>query len=127
MSGGHWDYRNDNLARDIFGWHLNLDYGEQGFAERRKAMRLNPLEDKEISGLVWDVFCLLHSYDWYASGDTSEETYRQDVEFFKNRWLKPSRKNVLRGVVEDCCEDLKEELFRMIGEGTDKDETGVHQ
>ena len=127
MSGGHWDYRNDYVARDIFGWNLNLDYGEQGFAEWKKAMRLNPLEDREISALVWDVFCLLHSYDWYVSGDTSEETYRQDVAFFKNRWLKPSRRNVLRSVVETCCEDLKEELLQMIGEETEDDETGVHQ
>ena len=71
------------------------------------------------------VFCIPTTGN--ASGDTSEEDYRRDVEFFKNRWLKPSRKNVLRGVVEECCEDLKEELLQMIGEETEDDETGVHQ
>ena len=127
MSGGHWNYRNDYLARDIFGWHLNLDYGEEGFAERRKAMRLNPLEDKEISGLVWDVFCLLHSYDWYISGDTNEDIYRADVEYFKKRWFRTSRKDILRSIVNTSCDQLKEELYKVIGERVDEDETGVHQ
>lgn len=115
MSGGHWDYRNDYLAQDIFGWSIYPDYGEAGFSQVRRAMRINPLEDKEVSALLWDIFCLLHSYDWYVSGDTGKEDYQQDLQYFKQKWFK-SRSKRLKEIVEMSCEDLKTELLQMIGE-----------
>ena len=39
--------------------------------------------DPEISALVYDLFCLLHSYDWAESGDTDMDAYQKDVEIFK--------------------------------------------
>ena len=125
MSGGHWDYRNDYLARDIFGWSIYPDYGEAGFSQVRRAMRINPLEDKEVSALLWDIFCLLHSYDWYMSGDTGEEDYQRDLQYFKQKWFK-SRSKRLKEIVEMSCDDLKAELLQMIGED-EADEAGVHQ
>ena len=44
--------------------------------------------DPEISALVYDVFCLLHSYDWAESGDTDMDAYQKDVEIFKSQWFK---------------------------------------
>ena len=35
MSGGFWDYRNDNLQSDIFGW---------GIDTTEEAMKVNPLK-----------------------------------------------------------------------------------
>ena len=74
MSGGHWDYANDTLAGEVLGYDYYFDYGLNSERHNKcfkKAVREHPLEDPEISALVFDVFCLLHSYDWAVSADTS--------------------------------------------------------
>ena len=84
MSGGKFDYSNDKAAREIFNWGADVDYGmgDSNYQRNVKSARkINPLEDKQLSELVFDVFCLLHSFDWYASGDTGGETYFSDVEY----------------------------------------------
>lgn len=115
MSGGHWTYSNDTAARDIFGWAIDVNYGEKGFKQAAIARKINPLEDKQLSELCWDLFCVLHSYDWYKSGDCCEETYRKDVEYFKNKWLKTSRKALERCEVDKAIEEAKEEVYRSLG------------
>ena len=37
MSGGHFDYSNDNLCHEIFGWEVSADYGECGFKQSKIA------------------------------------------------------------------------------------------
>ena len=75
--------------------------------------KLNPLEDKELSELVYDVFCLLHSYDWYISGDTGEEDYRNDVKYFKDKWLKRSSNYRVKDEIDKTLAEAKEELLNM--------------
>ena len=60
MSGGYFGYRDTSLKSDIFGYSDKPD---------------NVFEDREISELVWDIFDLIHDYDWYKSGDTCKENY----------------------------------------------------
>lgn len=115
MSGGRFNYSNDSACSDIFGWDINCNYGERGFSQSNKARRLDPLEDKVMSELVFDVFCVLHSYDWYASGDTGEETYRADVKRFKEKWLKPMRGERAKEIVDDELNAIREELYRAFG------------
>ena len=112
MSGGHFDYSQDRLARDMFGWDLELSYGKRGFSQVEKAGKLNPLEDRELSKLAWDLLCVIHSYDYYISGDTREEQYRQDVQHFKDKWLKPVRKETAMRLVNEECQRLKDELYK---------------
>jgi len=112
MSGGFWDYQNDAAAREIFGWHLNVDYGEDGFMQSKNARRKNPLGDKMISELVWDVFCLLHSYDWYMSGDICEETYLADAKRFKTKWLGVPLEQLVYGEIEKTLAEAKEDLIK---------------
>ena len=112
MSGGHFNYSNDNLCHDIFGWLISADYGERGFKKSSLARRLNPLEDLVISELVFDVFCLLHSFDWYKSGDTCEETYREDVTRFKNKWLPHFSEQRTKEIVDDEISNLREKLYQ---------------
>lgn len=112
MSGGHFDYENDRLCENIYGYSVFPNYGEKGFAQSKKARRINPLEDLVISELVFDVFCLLHSYDWYKSGDTCEETYRDDVKRFKKKWLTSLSQSHIKEVVNDEIFRLRDELYK---------------
>ena len=73
MSGGKFEYIDSRCKTEIFGWT----------DEPR-----NIFEDMEISELIWDVFGLIHDYDWYASGDTCEDTYLKAKELFKKKWLR---------------------------------------
>lgn len=112
MSGGHWNYDNDSAARAIFGWNMDVDYGEEGFAQSKYARRNNPLGDKMISELVWDVFCLLHSYDWYMSGDTCEETYLEDLKRFKKKWLGVPLEELVCREIDKALAEAKEDLTK---------------
>lgn len=113
MSGGYWNYQNDHTANTIFDF-MCPDYGEEGFEQSKKARRMNPLEDKVISELAWDIFCLLHSYDWYKSCDNCEETYRKDVKFFKKKWFggKGLTKPMIKKIVDEETEALREDLYK---------------
>ena len=115
MSGGHFNYSNDTLCREIFDWGVSPDYGEHGFKQSNLAGRINPLKDRIISEIVFDVFCLLHSYDWCESGDTCEETYRKDVKRFKEKWLKPMSEDRAKEIIEDEISNLREELYSAFG------------
>lgn len=115
MSGGHFNYDNDRACHEIYGWGVSADYGTRGFEQSKIARKLNPLEDLVISELVFDVFCLLHSYDWYASGDTCEETYRDDVRRFKKKWLKSLPQSYVKELVNGEVTRLKDEIFKAIG------------
>lgn len=116
MSGGRFDYRNDQLCNEIFDYTVYPEYGAAGFKQSRVARTMNPLEDKIISELVFDVFCLLHSFDYYKSGDTGEETYQEDVKRFKEKWLKPMRGKRAREIVDQEIEELRKELYKAFGE-----------
>ena len=70
------------------------------------------MNDPEMSGLVYDVFCLLHSFDWAISGDTDEDDYRRDVAAFKNRWFKKARVEQIRAMIDICTDILKEDLCK---------------
>lgn len=118
MSGGYFNYSNDHAAREIFDYDITISYDLEGLQrEAKQAAKDNPLEDHEISELVYDVFCLLHSFDWYKESDTSYETYKKDVVFFKNKWLRgDSSERMDRltaqaiGRIKDAAEKEIEEL-----------------
>lgn len=111
MSGGYFEYINDRACNEIFGWSLCPDYGDRGFAQSAAARRMNPLDDLVMSELVWDVFCVLHSFDWARSGDTGEEDYRSDVECFKKKWLKPMRGKRAKEIVDDELQTVRKKLY----------------
>lgn len=111
MSGGHFDYRNDNLCHDIFGWGISPDYGDHGFSQSKLARRVDPLDDILMSELVFDVFCVLHSYDWWQSGDTGEDTYRADVQRFKDKWLKKLPDDRIREIIDDELQAVSKRLY----------------
>ena len=93
MSGGHFEYLNDEACDIIFS-NARCDYriGDEYYKNNaEKARALDPLEDKEISELVFDVFCLLHSLDYYICGDRCENDYQKDKNIFKQKWMNQKR------------------------------------
>jgi len=99
MSGGHFDYIDSRCKSEIFGW-----------ADVPK----NVFEDREISELIWDVFDLIHEYDWYISGDTGKDDYLKAKADFKKKWLKNSGVRVRR-IVDDAIAEVKQELYETYG------------
>lgn len=102
MSGGKFDYKDEYLSHDIFGW---LEKGDKV---------PNVFEDREISELIYDVFNLIHDYDWYASYDTSKETWLKQKNAFKKKWFSNRGVRVKR-IVDDAIRDVKEELYETYG------------
>ena len=114
MSGGHFNYESDHACNEMFNWQISADYGFKKNPYYKEyteiARRINPMEDKMLSELVCDIFCLIHSLDWYKSGDTEEETYRKDVEFFKAKWFGKASANMVRDEINKQMTELKAEL-----------------
>ncbi len=120
MSGGKFNYEDLHLCSEIFGYDVDAVYciglDEQKMYAKR-ARRMNPLKDSTISEMTYDLLCLLHSFDWAMSGDTSEYTYKADIKAFKNKWLKPSAKEIIERTVKNGISDLEDRLWLELGLG----------
>lgn len=117
MSGGRFDYADQNLTTKMFGWHIDSQYGmgDSDYKSTIKRVRKqNTFEDKLISELIYDVMCLIHSYDWYVCDDTGEETYRADVNFFKKKWLNLCDEKRIRELIDEELAETKEELLKAL-------------
>lgn len=76
---------------------------------------INVFEDEVISELVWDVFDLIQSFDYYKSRDTSKDSYLKDKAAFKKKWLGKSKGSVARKIVDESIEDLRQKLYETFG------------
>lgn len=97
MSGGHFDYIDGRLKSEIFGWD---------------EIWHNVFEDREISELVWDVLDLIHDFDWYKSGDTSEERYLKSKAAFKKKWFEYDRTEGIKRIIDEAVEELRKDLYK---------------
>lgn len=100
MSGGHWGYKDSSLMNDVFC------YGEDH--------RSNPLQDIELSELLWDLLNLLHDYDWYISADTSKEIWLKAAQTFKQKWLRGDNTKHLETIIDRRIEDVRQELKELL-------------
>lgn len=101
MSGGHFNYQDDSLKSEMFGW-----------SDKRDS---NPMEDVELSQMVYEILDLIHELDWYKSGDSNENDYLEAKCNFKNKWLRNENYNdVIKGLIEEEFENKKQELLKMI-------------
>lgn len=99
MSGGHWNYKDEELKDEMF------NYSEKP---------TNVLNDIELSELVWDILNLLHDYDWFVSGDTGEEDWLASKVAFKKKWLSGSRNDRLEKLIEKRLQEVSDELRGML-------------
>lgn len=70
--------------------------------------------DVEINELIKDLVPILRAVEWWQSGDTDEDRYREQVAEFKKKWFKTARKDMIKRIVETECERLKEELLNTL-------------
>ena len=101
MSGGRFNYQDMTLKDEIFG-----------YASRDEIH--NVFEDREITELIYDVFDLIHAYDWYASGDTSKTTYLEAKDAFKQKWFGDKEARV-KHIVDEAIKGVKKELYETYG------------
>lgn len=126
MSGGRFNYIDQRLTNEMFGYYVDSEYGmgddnKEYKSTSKRVKQKNTFEDKLISELIYDVMCLIHSYDWYASDDTSEEVYRADVKFFKKKWLKqPLSEEYIKGMIADEMDKVRQDLFTALGVSEDE-------
>lgn len=105
MSGGKWDFKDEYLKDEIFGYSWNDDNKWNGY---------DALKDRELSEMLFDMLTLLHDYDWFASGDTGESDWIEAKMKFKNKWLGSPEVRVRR-VINQAVEELKGELYNIYG------------
>lgn len=94
MSGGSYDYICYKLENECKG----------------------RMYDAEMDDLIADLSDLLHDLEWWQSGDYSEEPYRKALTEFKNKWFKGSRSKRLKSYIDKQVDDVRNQLYALIGE-----------
>lgn len=92
MSGGHFNYTCYTVENEYCG----------------------RMEDAELDEMMDDLVDLLHDLEWWKSGDYGEDSYRETVKKFKDKWFKQSRTERLEAIIDKKCEALKAELKKVI-------------
>lgn len=130
MSGGRWNYEQCNLGYEMFpccdiSYGLGDDEYHNYTMGAKEARRQNPMHDKQLSELVFDVLCLIYSADWCQSGDTGEDSYRADVKYFKKKWLNVDPQEAIKKEIDKSIEEAKEELYQSFLVGGENDDHRV--
>ena len=105
MSGGHFNYLNNTLKSEIFGWTDEPH---------------NVFEDMEISELTWDLLNLIHIYDYYVSGDTCRETYLKAKRAFKKKWFY-NREVRAKRIIDIAVSEVRKELYETFDVDTNEE------
>lgn len=93
MSGGSHDYICYKIENELVG----------------------QMHDTELNDLMQDIAELAHDVEWYDSGDTCKETYLESVRKFKQKWFKGNREERLKGYIDYSIDNLRSELYNLIG------------
>lgn len=101
MSGGYFEYADRRAKDKIFGY-----LGDE--------LKGNVFEDWEITELVWDVFNLIHYFDWYKSGDNCKKDYLSKKAEFKEKWL-AKRPERVKEIIDLAIAEAKQELYETYG------------
>ena len=99
MSGGSYSYIYSSLACECEG----------------------RMYDAEMNDLIKDLCEVLHTLEWWQSGDTSEDRYRKTLDRFKAKWFKGDRKKRLKGYIDEQIGITKNQLYALIGVEADKE------
>lgn len=72
--------------------------------------------DAEMNDLIKDLCDLLYTLEWWQSGDTSEDRYREKLLRFKTKWFKGDRQERLKGYIDEQIGIVRSQLYSLIGE-----------
>lgn len=101
MSGGHFDYYNYRIGDTMQGqWHDE---------------EMNEMFDDLFVGELWGSRYggVAGALDYWLAGDIGEETYREYVKKFKEKWFNRTPKNRVefyQDKLQKYCDQLKKEL-----------------
>lgn len=101
MSGGSYDYIYSKLSNECE----------------------DNMYDAEMNDLIKDLCEVLHDLEWWQSGDTSEERYRNTLTKFKTKWFKGDRQERLKGYIDEQIGIVRSQLYPLIGEPQESEET----
>jgi hypothetical protein len=79
------------------------------------------MHDKELDDLMKDIAELAHDLEWFEDADYSYDIYKATVDKFKNKWFGKSRSERLKDYIDSSIDELKEELYNMIGAKDDEE------
>lgn len=116
MSRGCWDYTNERLMTDIFGYKFNqCCFGDE---ERAKfaieAGRMKPLIDSWFSELVYDIFAMLRTIDTVFSGDSGIERFNKDFKEFGKKYRQVPSEAEVKVIIDERIKTHTEELRKEI-------------
>lgn len=99
MSGGCYDYFYIKL----------LDFEDE-------------MQDREMNDLVLDLAEVFYDLEWWQSGDSTEENYREQVKIFKDKWLHQSAESRIANYIDEELEETRKRLHNMLSIPTDSGE-----
>lgn len=111
MSRGFWDYKNEGLKTDIFGW----DYNNSSEIADSDTPVVDVFKDIMISEIIYDMFSVLYAADSYFCGDWSEDSYREVTNEFKKKWINASPEELTKYFINKKIEEAKKELCKSFG------------
>ena len=114
ISYGEYDEMVQPLNEEVRKEGEWIDHSNEGYVECPFCGSCTTCEDREISELIFDVFDLIHAYDWYASGDTCEGTYLEAKAEFKKKWLKRDDSRV-QMIIDNAIDEARQELYKTYG------------
>ena len=74
----------------------------------------NEMQDREMNDLVVDLAEVFHDLEWWQSGDSSEEVYREQVKQFKDKWLHQSAESRIANYIDEELEETRKRLYNML-------------
>lgn len=87
MSGGFWDYKNDSLYYNLFGYFEPNDDGDYNDDNDYEIGRNGKIfESETLNKILKDMLELLHERDYNLCGDIRDETYIESEKKILKKW-----------------------------------------
>lgn len=86
MSGGSFNYQYSTIEYEYVG----------------------KMQDVILNELMKDLVKVLHDLEWWQSGDTSEEDYRETVNDFKEKYFKNYNDTIKKVIIDEVNRILTE-------------------
>lgn len=102
MSGGHYDYMYSSI-RDMY---------------------VGKMHDEELNSMMDDICDLLYELEWWQSGDTNEEHYRDAVAKFKGEWFDRTVCETMDFYADKLREKCNDYIHEMLGQAYEDEKNG---